>query len=272
MYPPVQAATAAASPYGVDSEHVDTMAAVVPRPLPTAVRSTGTKLHVSNLDASVTIEDVQVLFVLVLLLLASVLPVLKGKQEHFPLAKVFGAKDRKASSRRSMECSINSTVDFKDSPVESSVASSSASSSSFFKKFSENRSLKLSGFSTRTEAFRIFAATWNVAGQTPDMELNLNDLLPSDDHSDIYVLGFQEVVPLNAGNVLVMEDNVPAARWLALVDQALNRRSSSDGSTISEASASFSFTQSSAIGPSLLHKSRSPERSICEFNKHANHQ
>ncbi|KAL5213780.1 hypothetical protein ABZP36_002932 [Zizania latifolia] len=127
----------------------------------------------------------------------------------FPLAKVFGPKDRKASSR----------VDFKDSPVESLVASSSASSSSFFKKFSENRSIKLSGFSTRTEAFRIFAATWNVAGQTPDMELNLNDLLPSDDHSDIYALGFQEVVSLNAGNVLVIEDNEPAARWLTLVDQ-----------------------------------------------------
>ncbi|KAL5216119.1 hypothetical protein ABZP36_007520 [Zizania latifolia] len=108
---------------------------------------------------------------------------------QFPLAKVFGPKDRKASSRGSMECSINSTVDFKDSPVESPVASPSASSSSFFKKFSENRSLKLSGFSTCTEAFRIFAATWNVAGQTPDMELNLNDLLPSDDHSDIYALG-----------------------------------------------------------------------------------
>ncbi|KAL5223422.1 hypothetical protein ABZP36_028135 [Zizania latifolia] len=144
--------------------------------------------------------------------------------KKFPLAKVFGPKDRKASSRGSMECSINSTVDFKDSPVESLVASSSASSSSFFKKFSENRSIKLSGFSTCTEAFRIFAATWNVAGQTPDMELNLNDLLSSDDHSDIYALGFQEVVSLNAGNVLVIEDNEPAARWLTLVDQALNRR------------------------------------------------
>ncbi|KAL5228997.1 hypothetical protein ABZP36_017262 [Zizania latifolia] len=180
----------------------------------------------------------------------------------FPLAKVFGPKDRKASSRGSMECSINSTVDFKDSPVESPVASSSASSSSFFKKFSENRSLKLCGFSTRTEAFRIFAATWNVAGQTPDMELNLNDLLPSDDHSDIYALGFQEVLLLNAGNVLVIEDNEPAARWLTLLDQTLIRRSSSDASAISEASASCSFTQSSAIGPSLLHKNISPLREV----------
>jgi len=34
---------------------------------------------------------------------------------------------------------------------------------------------------------------------------------------------FQEIVPLNAGNVLVIEDNEPAARWLALISQALNK-------------------------------------------------
>jgi hypothetical protein len=33
---------------------------------------------------------------------------------------------------------------------------------------------------------------------------------------------FQEIVPLTAGNVLVLEDNEPAARWLALIHQALN--------------------------------------------------
>uniref|UniRef100_A0A0D9XNL6 Inositol polyphosphate-related phosphatase domain-containing protein n=1 Tax=Leersia perrieri TaxID=77586 RepID=A0A0D9XNL6_9ORYZ len=96
---------------------------------------------------------------------------------------------------------------------------------------------------------RIFAATWNVAGQTPDMELNLNDLLPSDDNSDIYVLGFQEVVPLNAGNVLVIEDNAPAARWLALINQALNRPPSpSDASAAtSQASESLSFSHKSLL-------------------------
>jgi hypothetical protein len=30
-------------------------------------------------------------------------------------------------------------------------------------------------------------------------------------------------VPLNAGNVLVIEDNEPAARWLALINRALNQ-------------------------------------------------
>ena len=36
-------------------------------------------------------------------------------------------------------------------------------------------------------------------------------------------LRFQEIVPLSAGNVLVVEDNEPAAKWLALISQALNK-------------------------------------------------
>jgi len=66
---PAQAHRAAAdSPYGVYSEHIAAMAAVAP-PQPAAARSleTGTKLHISNLDAGVTVEDVQVLPVLLLL-------------------------------------------------------------------------------------------------------------------------------------------------------------------------------------------------------------
>ena len=37
--------------------------------------------------------------------------------------------------------------------------------------------------------FRIFVATWNVGGKAPTAELKLDDFLPADDHSDIYVLG-----------------------------------------------------------------------------------
>ncbi|XP_042515731.1 type I inositol polyphosphate 5-phosphatase 5-like [Macadamia integrifolia] len=89
-------------------------------------------------------------------------------------------------------------------------------------------SLNLSNFDRRmspseVQQFRIFVATWNVGGKTPHNDLNLEDFLRMEGSSDIYVLGFQEVVPLNAGNVLVSEDNEPAARWLALINQALNR-------------------------------------------------
>ncbi|KAE8724318.1 Type I inositol 1,4,5-trisphosphate 5-phosphatase CVP2 [Hibiscus syriacus] len=71
-------------------------------------------------------------------------------------------------------------------------------------------------------SFRVFVATWNVGGKSPDSKLNLDDILKVREE-DIYVLGFQEIVPLNAGNVLVIEDNEPAVKWLALINQSLNK-------------------------------------------------
>ncbi|CAK7334579.1 unnamed protein product [Dovyalis caffra] len=76
---------------------------------------------------------------------------------------------------------------------------------------------------TEIKEFRIFVATWNVGGKAPSPSLNLEDFLQVEGSADIYVCGFQEIVPLNAGNVLVIEDNEPAARWLALISQALNK-------------------------------------------------
>ncbi|KAE8686153.1 Type I inositol 1,4,5-trisphosphate 5-phosphatase CVP2 [Hibiscus syriacus] len=70
--------------------------------------------------------------------------------------------------------------------------------------------------------YRIFVATWNVAGKSPPCYLNLEDWLPNSPPADIYVLGFQEIVPLNAGNVLGTEDNGPARKWLALIRKTLN--------------------------------------------------
>jgi len=208
-----------------------------------------------------------------------------NRKKMFLSPRVLGAEDGNALSRHGTEYSINSTVDLKDSPKQSSVASPSASSSSFFRSLSESRSLKFSSFSSpatissnHTEAFRVFAATWNVAGKTPDRGLNLNDFLPSDDHSDIYVLGFQEVVPLNAGNVLVIEDNEPASRWLALINQALNRPSPpSDAHAISEAAASFSFcrsvdTTASASPASALQTPSSSPLDPSRFHKSSNRE
>ncbi|XVE73090.1 hypothetical protein DITRI_Ditri11bG0089800 [Diplodiscus trichospermus] len=70
--------------------------------------------------------------------------------------------------------------------------------------------------------YRIFVATWNVAGKSPPSYLNLEDWLHTSPPADIYVLGFQEIVPLNAGNVLGTEDNLPARKWLALIRKTLN--------------------------------------------------
>ncbi|KAA8543272.1 hypothetical protein F0562_021233 [Nyssa sinensis] len=75
---------------------------------------------------------------------------------------------------------------------------------------------------TDVHNYKIFVATWNVAGKSPPSYLNLEDWLHTSPPADIYVLGFQEIVPLNAGNVLGTEDNGPARKWLALIRKSLN--------------------------------------------------
>ncbi|KAJ6337081.1 hypothetical protein OIU76_006865 [Salix suchowensis] len=75
---------------------------------------------------------------------------------------------------------------------------------------------------TDVNQYRIFVATWNVAGKSPPSHLNLEEWLHTSPPADIYVLGFQEIVPLNAGNVLGTEDNGPAKKWLALIRKTLN--------------------------------------------------
>ncbi|KAJ0966401.1 hypothetical protein J5N97_027539 [Dioscorea zingiberensis] len=79
--------------------------------------------------------------------------------------------------------------------------------------------------------YRIFVATWNVGGKSPPSHLNLENWLHTSPHADIYVLGFQEIVPLNAGNVLGSEDNGPAKKWVALISKTLNNLPGSSGNT-----------------------------------------
>ncbi|KAK3011660.1 hypothetical protein RJ639_010673, partial [Escallonia herrerae] len=97
--------------------------------------------------------------------------------------------------------------------------------------------------------FRVFAATWNVGGKAPHSGLNLDDFLQVHDKSDIYVLGFQEIVPLNAGNVLVIEDNGTAAKWLSLISQSLN--TSPNGYKINNSMSTFE-TKPSVVKPIRL--------------------
>jgi len=70
---------------------------------------------------------------------------------------------------------------------------------------------------------RVMTGTWNVAGRAPSDDLDLDEWLCTQEPADLYVLGFQEVVPLSAGNVLGAEDNRPITKWDALIRQTLNR-------------------------------------------------
>ncbi|XP_050942392.1 type I inositol polyphosphate 5-phosphatase 2 isoform X3 [Cucumis melo] len=79
-----------------------------------------------------------------------------------------------------------------------------------------------------TKDLRVTVATWNVAGRIPDEDLEINDWLCTEDPGDIYIIGFQEVVPLNAGNVLGAEDNKPIPKWEALIRRTLNKSPKSE--------------------------------------------
>ncbi|KAL8193315.1 hypothetical protein R6Q57_026896 [Mikania cordata] len=68
----------------------------------------------------------------------------------------------------------------------------------------------------------MFVGTWNVGGNCPHKDLNVRDWLRTSSPAHIYVIGFQEIVPLNAGNVLGSENKSPAVKWLTLIHEALN--------------------------------------------------
>ncbi|CAA7052354.1 unnamed protein product [Microthlaspi erraticum] len=70
---------------------------------------------------------------------------------------------------------------------------------------------------------RVCVGTWNVGGISPPSDLDIDDWIEINHPADIYVLGLQEIVPLNAGNILGAEDNRPVAKWEEVIREALNR-------------------------------------------------
>uniref|UniRef100_A0A7C9CZH4 Inositol polyphosphate-related phosphatase domain-containing protein n=1 Tax=Opuntia streptacantha TaxID=393608 RepID=A0A7C9CZH4_OPUST len=72
---------------------------------------------------------------------------------------------------------------------------------------------------------RVTIGTWNVGGRAPCDGLEIDDWLGVKEPADIYILGYQEVVPLNAGNILGAEDNRPIPKWESLIRRTLNKTS-----------------------------------------------
>ncbi|XP_010485317.1 PREDICTED: type I inositol polyphosphate 5-phosphatase 5-like [Camelina sativa] len=160
------------------------------------------------------------------------------------LPKIFGSrrfcKEEEDASNYMNNRGINDDQDNNNNDLERRMASRKKSvldntSPMIWKTASERKSspgiegLNLSSFdrpmapTTEIRELRVFLATWNVGGRTPNNDLNLEDFLLVEGTADLYICGFQEIVPLSAGNVLVVEDNEPAAKWLALISQALNK-------------------------------------------------
>ncbi|KAK9118104.1 hypothetical protein Scep_016197 [Stephania cephalantha] len=76
---------------------------------------------------------------------------------------------------------------------------------------------------TTSKKYKMFISTWNVGGIIPPDDFDMEDLLEtSNDICDIYVLGFQEIVPLSAGNVLGVEKSRISMKWNSIIRTALN--------------------------------------------------
>ncbi|XP_068663801.1 type IV inositol polyphosphate 5-phosphatase 9-like [Aristolochia californica] len=89
---------------------------------------------------------------------------------------------------------------------------------------SSSNSLLATSVEKDTQKYKLFVSTWNVGGVAPSDDLNLEDWLNIDNNPcDIYVLGFQETVPLSAGNVLGSENSKIAMKWNSLIRAALNK-------------------------------------------------
>ncbi|GLT45293.1 hypothetical protein SLA2020_191330 [Shorea laevis] len=73
-----------------------------------------------------------------------------------------------------------------------------------------------------TKELRICVGTWNVGGKVPPDDLDIYDWIDINEPADIYVIGIQEIVPLNAGNIFGAEDSRPAQKWEDIIRETLN--------------------------------------------------
>ncbi|XP_025808013.1 type IV inositol polyphosphate 5-phosphatase 3-like isoform X2 [Panicum hallii] len=71
---------------------------------------------------------------------------------------------------------------------------------------------------------RICVGTWNVGSICPPSDLDIQEWLDTDEPADIYVLGFQEIIPLEVGYMIGTEDTRPVAVWEHIIHEALNKK------------------------------------------------
>ncbi|KAF3657144.1 Type I inositol 1,4,5-trisphosphate 5-phosphatase 2 [Capsicum annuum] len=62
-----------------------------------------------------------------------------------------------------------------------------------------------------------------IDGRFPQEDIELDSWLDVNEPADIYVIGFQEVIPLNAGNIFGAEDSRPISVWENIIRESLNK-------------------------------------------------
>ncbi|XP_020524847.1 type I inositol polyphosphate 5-phosphatase 2 isoform X2 [Amborella trichopoda] len=110
-----------------------------------------------------------------------------------------------------------------------------------------------------TKDIRLTIGTWNVAGRLPTDHLEIDEWLHTNRPADIYVIGFQEVVPLNAGNVLGAEDSKPIPKWEAVIRNTLNKTQQSESKRRSYSAPSSPGRRASSAPEVLQEEISSPE-------------
>ncbi|KAI3807597.1 hypothetical protein L1987_23527 [Smallanthus sonchifolius] len=101
--------------------------------------------------------------------------------------------------------------DFQSDPTGAIPRSRRRKSETFRAQYIDAKELKVS------------VNTWNVGGKLPPEDLDIADWLDVDNPADIYVIGFQEIIPLNAGNIFGAEDNRPVPIWENIIRGTLNK-------------------------------------------------
>lgn len=76
---------------------------------------------------------------------------------------------------------------------------------------------------TEKHDIRVWTGTWNLNGKPPKNHAqHVREWLKPEEECDIYVLGFQEVMPLNPTNTLSVQSQALTGKWESIIDSVLN--------------------------------------------------
>ncbi|KAK2404340.1 type IV inositol polyphosphate 5-phosphatase [Trifolium repens] len=96
-------------------------------------------------------------------------------------------------------------------------------SNEFLPGLRRQKSLTIRSQYINKKELRVCVGTWNVGGKLPPNDFEIDDWLDINHPADIYVLGLQEIVPLNPSNIFVAVDTRPVPKWEKIIRQTLNR-------------------------------------------------